>query len=77
MLIGQDHDAVYEGPHVWQLEQGQELSTLKEKLDVAQEVGVTNHLLGKGTSLDVKTLEGHIRVSESKVNFMTNCQMED
>ena len=44
---------------------------------MAQEVGVTNHLLGKGMLLDVKTLEGCIRVSESKVNFMTNCQTED
>ena len=38
---------------------------------------VSNHLLGEGTLLDVKTLEGCLGVAESKVNFVTNHQTED
>ena len=30
---------------VWQLEQGQELSALKERIDVTQEIGVANRVL--------------------------------
>ena len=56
---------------LWQLGQGQELDTMK-KLDAAQDVKVTNCLLGEGTSMDIKTLEGCLGVAESKVKFMTD-----
>ena len=63
--------------HSWQLEQGQELNTMREKLDAAQDIRVTNRLLSEGTSMDVKTLDGHLGVTESKVDFVTDCQTED
>ena len=33
----------------WQLEQGRELSALKEKIDATQETGVANHILDNQT----------------------------
>ena len=42
---------------VWQLEQGQELSTLKEKVDAAQETRVTNRILDNQTALGLATLD--------------------
>ena len=62
--------------HSWQLEQDQELDAMK-KLDAAQDVRVANHLLGKGMLMDVKTLEGCLGVTKSKVKFVIDWQTKD
>ena len=49
----------------WQLEQGQELSALKEKVDATQETGVTNHILDNQTALGLATLDGHVEVLDT------------
>ena len=46
----------------WQLEQGWELNTLKEKVDVAQETGVANCVLDNQTALRLATLDGCVEV---------------
>ena len=48
----------------WQLEQGQELSALKEKIDVTQETGVTNHVLDNQTAMGLATLNECIKLLE-------------
>ena len=50
----------------WQLEQGQELNALKEKVDVTQETGVTNHILDNQTALGLATLNGRVETLEKQ-----------
>ena len=50
---------------------------MKEELDAAQDVGVTNHLLSEGTSMDIKALEEHLGVAKSMVHFVMERQTED
>ena len=54
----------------WQLEHGRELSTLKEKVNVAQETGVANHVLDNQTALGLVTLDGHVEVLERQGRFL-------
>ena len=42
----------------WQLEQSQELSALKEKIDATQEIGVANHVLDGQTAMGLASLTG-------------------
>ena len=48
----------------WQLEQGRELSTLKEKVEAAQDTGVANRILDNQTALGLATLNGRVEVLE-------------
>ena len=48
----------------WQLEHGCELKALKEKVDVAQEIGVANRILDDQTALRLANLNGRVEVLE-------------
>ena len=45
--------------HAWQLEQGWELSALKEKIDMTQEIGVANRVLDGQMAMGLAGLNGH------------------
>ena len=46
----------------WQLEQGRELSALREKIDTVQDTGVANCILDNQTAQGMATLDGCIKV---------------
>ena len=61
----------------WQLEQGQELSALKEKIDATQETGVTNRVLDNQTAMGLATLDGCIKLLERQGRFLLDQQEQD
>ena len=42
----------------WQLEQGRELSALREKVDAVQDTGVASRILDNRTALGLASLDG-------------------
>ena len=62
---------------VWQLEQGQELSALKEKIDATQEVGVANCVLDGQTAMGLAGLDGHVELLEKQGRFLLDQQEQD
>ena len=62
---------------MWQLEQGQELSTLKEKVDVMQETGVANHVLDGQTAMGLAGLNGRVKLLEKQGRFLLDRQEQD
>ena len=62
---------------VWQLEQGWELSVLKEKIDTTQEIGVANHVLDGQTAMGLAGLDGHIKLLEKQGRFLLDRQEQD
>ena len=61
----------------WQLEQGRELSTLKEKVNAAQDTGVANHILNNQTALGLASLDGRIETLEGQGRFLLDRQEQD
>ena len=59
------------------MEQGQELSALKEKIDVTQETGVTNCVLDSQTAMGLAALDGHIELLERQGRFLLDQQEQD
>ena len=62
---------------VWQLEQGQELSALKEKIDATQEIGVANRVLDGQTAMGLAGLDGHVELLEKQGKFLLDQQEQD
>ena len=62
---------------MWQLEQGQELSTLKEKFNTTQEVGVTNRVLDGQMAMGLASLDGHVELLEKQGRFLLDQQEQD
>ena len=54
----------------WQLEQGRELSALKEKVDAMQETGVANHILDGQTAMGLASLNGRVELLEKQGKFL-------
>ena len=54
----------------WQLEQGRELSALREKIDAVQDTGVMNRILDNQTAQGMATLNGHVEVLEKQGSFL-------
>ena len=54
----------------WQLEQGRELSTLREKVDAAQDTGVANCILDNQTALGLASLDGRVETLEGQGRFL-------
>ena len=61
----------------WQLEQGWELSALKEKVDAMQETGVTNRILDGQTAMGLAGLDGHVELLEKQGRFLLDRQEQD
>ena len=61
----------------WQLEQGQELSALKEKIDATQEIGVANHVLDGQTAMGLAGLDGRVELLEKQGRFLLDQQEQD
>ena len=61
----------------WQLEQGQELSALKEKIDATQEIGVANHVLDGQTAMGLGGLDGRVELLEKQGKFLLDRQEQD
>ena len=61
----------------WQLEQGRELSVLKEKINVAQETGVVNCVLDGQTAMGLASLDGHVELLEKQGRFLLDWQEQD
>ena len=61
----------------WQLEQGRELSALKEKVDVIQETGVANRILDGQTAMGLASLDGHVKLLEKQGRFLLDWQEQD
>ena len=61
----------------WQLEQGRELSTLKEKIDTTQEIGVASHVLDGQTAMGLAGLDGHVELLEKQGRFLLDQQEQD
>ena len=61
----------------WQLEQGQELSALKEKIDVTQEIGVANRVLDGQTAMGLAGLDGRVKLLEKQGRFLLDRQEQD
>ena len=61
----------------WQLEQGRELSALKEKIDATQETGVTNCVLDGQTALGLASLDGRVELLEKQGRFLLDRQEQD
>ena len=62
---------------MWQLEQGQELSALKEKIDATQEIGVANRVLDGQTAMGLASLDGHVKLLEKQGRFLLDQQEQD
>ena len=54
----------------WQLEQGRELSALREKVDAAQDTGVANCVLDNQTALGLASLDGRVETLEGQGRFL-------
>ena len=61
----------------WQLEQGRELSALREKVDAAQDTGVTNCVLDSQTALGLASLNGRVETLEGQGRFLLDQQEQD
>ena len=61
----------------WQLEQGQELSALREKIDAAQDTGVANCVLDNQTALGLASLDGRVEVLEKQGSFLLDRQEQE
>ena len=55
---------------VWQLEQGWELSALKEKIDATQEIGVANRILDAQTAMGLASLDRQVELLEKQVSSL-------
>ena len=62
---------------VWQLEQGQELNALKEKIDATQEIGVANRVLGGQTAMGLSGLNGRVELLEKQGRFLLDQQEQE
>ena len=62
---------------VWQLEQGWELSALKEKIDATQEIGVANRVLDGQTTMGLTGLGGHVELLEKQGKFLLDRQEQE
>ena len=61
----------------WQLEQGQELSALREKVDAVQDTGVANCILDNQTAQGMATLDGRVETLEKQWKFLLDQQEQD
>ena len=61
----------------WQLEQGRELSALKEKIDATQEIGVANHVLDGQTAMGLAGLDGRVKLLEKQGRFLLDWQEQE
>ena len=59
------------------MEQGRELSTLKEKIDATQEIGVTNHVLDSQMAMELAGLDGRVELLERQGKFLLDQQEQD
>ena len=62
---------------VWQLEQGWELSALKEKINATQEIGVANCVLDGQTAMGLAGLDGCVELLEKQERFLLDQQEQD
>ena len=62
---------------MWQLEQGQELSVLKERIDATQETGVANCVLDGQTAMGLASLNGCVELLEKQGRFLLDRQEQD
>ena len=61
----------------WQLEQGRELSALKEKIDATQEIGVANQVLDGQTAMGLAGLDGRVELLEKQGRFLLDRQEQE
>ena len=61
----------------WQLEQGRELSALKEKIDATQEIGVANRVLDGQTAMGLAGLDGCVKLLEKQGRFLLDRQEQE
>ena len=61
----------------WQLEQGRELSALREKVDAVQDMGVANCILDNQTAQGMAILDGHVEVLEKQGSFLLDQQEQE
>ena len=61
----------------WQLEQGQELNALKEKIDATQEIGVANRVLDGQTAMGLAGLNGRVELLEKQGRFLLDQQEQE
>ena len=61
----------------WQLEQGRELSALKEKIDMTQEIGVANRVFDGQTAMGLAGLDGRVEPLEKQGRFLLDRQEQD
>ena len=61
----------------WQLEQGRELSTLKEKIDATQEIGVANRVLDGQTAMGLAGLDRCVELLETQGRFLLDRQEQE
>ena len=61
----------------WQLEQGWELSALKEKVDAMQETGVANRILDGQMAMGLAGLDGRVELLEKQGRFLLDQQEQD
>ena len=59
------------------MEQGQELSTLKEKIDTTQETGVANRIFDGQTAMGLAALNGCVELLEKQGRFLLDRQEQD
>ena len=61
----------------WQLEQGWELSALKEKVNTTQETGVANRVLDGQMAMGLAGLDGRVKLLEKQGRFLLDRQEQD
>ena len=61
----------------WQLEQGRELSALREKVDAAQDTGVANRVLDNQTALGLASLDKRVETLEGQGRFLLDRQEQE
>ena len=61
----------------WQLEQGRELSVLKEKIDATQEIGVSNRVLDGQTAMGLAGLDRCVELLEKQGRFLLDQQEQE
>ena len=59
------------------MEQGQELSALKEKIDTTQEIGVANRVLDGQTAMGLAGLNRRVELLEKQGRFLLDRQEQD
>ena len=60
-----------------QLEQGRELSALKEKIDATQEIGVANRVLDGQTAMGLAGLDRRVELLEKQGRFLLDRQEQE